>query len=147
MTQLNGRLSFPYNVGADNQYAQDTVGKDLLQCSVTVKRQGHGGFIVTVFDPSGTRKGQQAQLLSLNGQHFLVTGLQQPLQFTRTTNYNASGGGMQFEYMSSPVFSWVGDTKGSSQQIASDGSYCTVSTVGEPDWTQDLQCYFPCPSA
>ncbi|KAL8829995.1 MAG: hypothetical protein Q9191_001691 [Dirinaria sp. TL-2023a] len=147
MTQLKSHLSFPYNVGADNHYAQDSVSKDLLQCSVAVKRQGNSGFTVTVFDPSGAQKGQMVEYLANNGQHFVVNGLQQPLQFTRTATYSASGSGMQFDYMLSPVFSWAGDTKGSSQQIASNGSYCVASTAGEPAYTLDLTCYFPCPSA
>lgn len=147
MTQLDGHLSFPYNTATDNHYAQDSVGKVLLQCSITVKRKGNSGFTVTVFDPAGVRKGQVAEILAADKESLLVNGLPQPLKVTRSAVYAASGAGNQFNHMSSPVFSWTGDTKGSSSQVAPDGSYCTVSTAGEPALSQDLKCYFPCPSA
>ncbi|KAL9600035.1 MAG: hypothetical protein Q9179_003362 [Wetmoreana sp. 5 TL-2023] len=144
MTQKNGHLSFPYNLATDNHYAQDSVGKDLLQCSLTVKQQGDQLFTVTLFDPSGVRKGQEEEYFVLSGQSDTVTGLPQDLKITRTGAFMASGGGMRFEYLSNPVFSWNGDTTGTSLQVASNGGYCTVTTSGT---VQDLKCYFPCPAA
>lgn len=145
MTQKNGHFSFPYNLGTDNRYTQDSTGKDLLQCSVTIKRQGNSGFTVTLFDTAGVRKGQQGGYLSLNGQSFSTNGLPQPFELKRTAVYAASGTGMLFTYQSAPPFQWGADTKGSSVQVKADGSYCTVTTIGT--YEQDLKCYFPCPAA
>ncbi|KAI4145515.1 MAG: hypothetical protein L6R39_003783 [Caloplaca ligustica] len=145
MTVKNGPLDFPYNPSAMNHYTLDGTGKDILQCSVAVHRQGDRAFNVYVYDNSGTQKGMGALSAFANGGTITVTGLPQGLKFTRVGLFAASGAGMSFTYMSTPAFSWFGDTKGSSTTFLADGSYCSVTNTGTA--VQDLKCYFPCPAA
>lgn len=145
MTSLSGKLSTPYNYQTDNHYKIDAAPSDSLLCYVEVKRQGTPGssYTVSVYDWTGTQKGSTVyEYLAKTGQSFSITGLPAPLNFTETGLFSTTGSGMHFDYMSTPVFSWDSDTTGSSQQVNSGGSYCSLSSTGA--YEQDLVCYFPC---
>ncbi|KAL8906215.1 MAG: hypothetical protein Q9171_006358 [Xanthocarpia ochracea] len=84
MTAKGTVLDFPYNPSAMNRYTQEgTGGKDLLQCSVAVHRQGDRAFNIAVFDNTGTQRGQASLSAFANGGTVTVTGLPATLKFTR----------------------------------------------------------------
>ncbi|KAL8991387.1 MAG: hypothetical protein Q9169_007879, partial [Polycauliona sp. 2 TL-2023] len=95
MTAKNGPFGYPYNPSTMNRYTQEgTGGKDLLQCSVVVNRRGNQGFTITVFDNTGTRRGQQGLSSFAPTGSVVVPGLPATLTFSKTGPFAASGAGM-----------------------------------------------------
>ncbi|KAL8901454.1 MAG: hypothetical protein Q9192_000560 [Flavoplaca navasiana] len=143
-------LDSPYNPNTMNRYTQEgTGGKDLLQCSTKVRRQGDQGFTVYVYDNAGNEKGYRALSSFSNGGTVTVPGLPSTLTFTRIGPFATSGAGMSFKYNSVFPVNWFGDTKGSSPygpgSPIGSGNWCTVTNTAPG--AQDVLCYFPCPAA
>ncbi|KAL8879837.1 MAG: hypothetical protein Q9198_002628 [Flavoplaca austrocitrina] len=143
-------LDSPYNPNTMNRYTQEgTGGKDLLQCSTKVRRQGDQGFTVYVYDNAGNEKGYRALSSFSNGGTVTVPGLPSTLTFTRIGPFATSGAGMSFKYNSVFPVNWFGDTKGSSPygpgSPIRSGNWCTVTNTAPG--AQDVLCYFPCPAA
>ena len=152
MTKLNSHLSFPYDTAKDNHYALDAAKADIVQCSITVHRQGDETFTATVFNEKGENRGSKTDGLKKNEDFLTVSGLPLGIAVFRTSAFGENKSPVNFNYGAKDFvhfdvlsdFAWSADEKGSSTQLASDGSYCEV---GQPDGlhdTQDIKCYFPC---
>ena len=150
-----GRFDFPYDNVTDNHYQitrlpsdDNNTPADILQCSVQVDRTGNDDFSAEIFDVDGNSQGTQDATLEDALDQFSVDGLPYPVTIQKTGNigsevrftFEPASGGTPDPVFGS--FTWNTDSKGFSDDISGDGSYCQVGDVASKK--QSTKCYFPC---
>ncbi|EON68583.1 hypothetical protein W97_07841 [Coniosporium apollinis CBS 100218] len=148
----NGKISSPYDPkGTDNHYAlQNTVYKDIFQCSVELTRDGDNDFKnVKLFDWEN-KEVTQTTSCSIPGNTGTcdLQGLPNDLQLEKQGNFGTKLG---FTYAPGSqntnvnYYKWDSETTGDGRGPATDdGSplrFCKVTTSGNE---QSIECWFPC---
>ena len=136
MTKKQDHFDQPYDTGKDNTYAISTHQTNLIQCRVTTKRDGDD-VSATVYVGEKDNRGTEKGTIKNDGDHFIVGGLDRELTISKGTDDATNP--LTYSYEDQQVFAWSADKKGTSNQFASDGSYCKISDGGK-----STDCYFPC---
>ncbi|OAQ65218.1 deoxyribonuclease nucA/NucB domain-containing protein [Pochonia chlamydosporia 170] len=147
----DGKISAPIAPNAkDNLYAlQNTVYKDILQCSVKFTRDGDKDFKDVVLSDADDKDHKAADCNISGGTgDCTLKGLPKDLKLSKT---GALGSVIKFEYAPGEKnaninwFAWDTDSKGTGKGPATnDGdseSYCKKAKNGNKE---DVECWFPC---
>ena len=150
----NGKISAPYDPkGSDNRFAlQNTVYKDIFQCSIEFTRNGDNDFKnIKLFNWENVEKTDpNSKSCSITGATGTCDLKGLPNVLTLTKNDKFDGKPIGFEYdpgTNAGVnnFKWdsesTGDGRGPATNDGKPLRFCKVTTKGT---TQDVQCYFPC---
>ena len=144
----NGKISAPYDPkGTDNHYAlQQTVYKNLYQCSVELTRDGDSDFKNVKLFNGENKEVELTTDCKIAGKTGTcdLKGLPNILTLGRTGAFNTK---LTFEYADTSNvnnYKWGSETTGDGRgPVTNDGNplrFCKVATNGT---TQDVQCYFP----